>query len=101
MLGSGIITRPYAPTLYVLRADIPPDWRSRISMKGMILAAFVALGMTAGIAWVGVASLDNGVAVLINASSHSDPYDNTTNSHGGRYVGRANGSSVQTAQEAG
>jgi X-X-X-Leu-X-X-Gly heptad repeat protein len=42
-------------------------------MKEMILAAFFALTLTAGIA-----SLADGAAVLINASSHSDPHDNTT-----------------------
>ena len=38
---------------------------------------FVALAVTAGIASAGIASLDKGAAVLINASSHSDPNDNT------------------------
>jgi hypothetical protein len=71
-------------------------------MKGMILAVFVAFAITAGIASVGIASLDNAVAVLINASSHSDPYENATNSLGGQHVGGGSGcSSVQAEQEAG
>jgi hypothetical protein len=49
-------------------------------MKEMILAAFLALTVTAGIGSTGIASLADGAAVLINASSHSDPPDNTTNS---------------------
>jgi hypothetical protein len=56
-------------------------------MKEVILAAFVALAVTAGIASAGIASLADGAAVLINASSHSDPHDNTTSSLGGPYVG--------------
>jgi hypothetical protein len=71
-------------------------------MKGMILAAFAALGVTAYIASAGIASLANGVAVLINAYSHSDPYENATNSLGGQRVGGGSGcSSVQAEQEAG
>jgi hypothetical protein len=50
------------------------------SMKKMILAALVIVAMTAGIAFAGIDSLANGAAVLINASSHPDPYDNTANS---------------------
>jgi hypothetical protein len=45
-------------------------------MKGMIIAAFVAVAATAGIASVGIASLANGAAILINASSHLDPRGN-------------------------
>jgi hypothetical protein len=52
-------------------------------MKEMVLAAFVAATLTAGIASAGIASLADGAAVLINASSHSDPHDNATNSLGG------------------
>jgi hypothetical protein len=47
-------------------------------MKEMVLAAFVALTLTAGIASAGIASLADGAAVLINASSHSGPQDNAT-----------------------
>jgi hypothetical protein len=61
-------------------------------MKTMILAVFVAVAMTAGIASAGIASagiasLADGVSVLINASSHSDPHDNTINSPSGRNAG--------------
>jgi hypothetical protein len=60
-------------------------------MKRVILATFVAMAVTAGIASAGITSLASGAAVLINASSHSD-----------LHVGsRAGGSLVQTAQEAG
>jgi hypothetical protein len=45
-------------------------------MKGVILAAFVAVSVTAGIASAGIASLDDGAAVLINATAiqtHTTP----------------------------
>jgi hypothetical protein len=38
-------------------------------MKGAMLAAFVAVTVTAGIAFAGIASLTNGAAVLINATA--------------------------------
>ena len=38
-------------------------------MKGVILAAFVAVAVTAGIASAGIASLAGGAAVLINATA--------------------------------
>jgi hypothetical protein len=42
-----------------------------IPMKGMILAAFIAVGVTGGIASAGIGSLADGAAVLINASSRT------------------------------
>jgi hypothetical protein len=46
-------------------------------MKGVILAAFVAVAVTAGIASAGLASLADGAAVLINATgaiqTHATP----------------------------
>ncbi|HEY4172556.1 MAG TPA: hypothetical protein VGM42_05965 [Rhodopila sp.] len=41
-------------------------------MKKMMLAAFVALAVTAGIASAGIASLANGATILFNAVGHSD-----------------------------
>jgi hypothetical protein len=70
-------------------------------MKEMVLAAFVAIAVTAGIASAGIASLADGVAVLINASSYSNPHDNTNNGLGRPcVVGGADGSLVQTGQKA-
>jgi hypothetical protein len=46
----------------------------------MVLAMFVALAVTAGIASAGVASLADGVSVLINASSHWDPHESPISS---------------------
>jgi hypothetical protein len=46
-------------------------------MKGVILAAFVAVAVTAGIASAGIASLADGATVLINATgaiqTHTTP----------------------------
>jgi hypothetical protein len=45
-------------------------------MKGVILAAFVAIAVTAGIASAGIASLANGASILINATAiqtHTTP----------------------------
>lgn len=39
-------------------------------MKKMILAAFIALAVTAGIASAGIASLASGAAILLDATSH-------------------------------
>jgi hypothetical protein len=52
-------------------------------MKTMILAAFAALSLSAGIAQFAQA------APLASAqtSVHQGPYDNTANSLGGRFVG--------------
>ena len=55
-------------------------------MKAMVLAAFVALAVTAGIASAGIASLADGVTALINASGHSDLHDDTVNSFGSPYM---------------
>jgi hypothetical protein len=55
-----------------------------IPMKGMVLAALIAVGATASIASVGIRSLADGAAVLINASSHSGAYVNATYSPGER-----------------
>jgi hypothetical protein len=56
-------------------------------MKHMILAAFVAVTVTAGIASAGIASLANGATILLSATAHSGPYDNAANSLGGRAAG--------------
>jgi hypothetical protein len=58
-------------------------------MKSMILAAFVALAVTVGIASAGIASLADAATTLINATSHSDRHVNTAYSLGGPYVGGA------------
>jgi hypothetical protein len=45
-------------------------------MKGVILATFVAVAVTAGIASAGIASMANGATVLINATAiqtHTTP----------------------------
>ena len=60
-------------------------------MKKMILAAFVALTVTAGIASAGIASLADAATILISATGHSGPYDNTANSLGGRWAGGGGG----------
>jgi hypothetical protein len=47
-----------------------------IPMKGVILAAFVAVAVTAGIASAGIASLASGASILINATTiqtHATP----------------------------
>ena len=49
-------------------------------MKTMILAAFAALSLGAGVAQVAQAA-------TFPASVHQGPYDNTANSLGGRFVG--------------
>jgi hypothetical protein len=64
--------------------DILPDRKWRIPMKSMMLAAFIAFTVTAGIASVGIASLANGATTLLSATAHSGPYDNAANSLGGR-----------------
>jgi hypothetical protein len=60
-------------------------------MKKMILAVFVALAVTAGIASAGIDSLANAATILISATGHSGPYDNTANSLGGCYIGGGGG----------
>jgi hypothetical protein len=54
-------------------------------MKNLILAAFAALSLSAGVAQIAQA------APLSSAqtSVHQGPYDNTANSLGGRFVGGA------------
>jgi hypothetical protein len=52
-------------------------------MKSLVIAAFVALGLTAGIAPMTHAC----TAGSPQTTSHQGPYDNTANSLGGRYVG--------------
>ena len=52
-------------------------------MKSVILAAFAALILTAGIAQTAHAFPGEP-----QVTRHSGPYDNTANSLGGRYVGR-------------
>jgi hypothetical protein len=45
-------------------------------MKGVMLAAFVAVAVTAGIACAGIASLASGASTLINATAlqmHTTP----------------------------
>lgn len=65
-------------------------------MTRVFLAAFLAIAVTAGIASAGIASLANGAAILINASSHSvSPADISGLGRG------AGGSPAQTAQEPG
>jgi hypothetical protein len=56
-------------------------------MKCMILAAFVALTVTAGVASAGIASLANGATTLLSATTHSAPVDDAANSIGGRAAG--------------
>jgi hypothetical protein len=51
-------------------------------MKSMILAAFAALVLTAG-----VAQTAHAFPGEPQVTRHSGPYDNTANSLGGRYVG--------------
>jgi hypothetical protein len=69
----GLLTTPSKP-------DIPPDQRWRIPMKTMILAAFAALSLSAGVAQIAQAA-------TFPTAVHHGPYDNTANSLGGRYVG--------------
>jgi hypothetical protein len=52
-------------------------------MKTMILAAFAALSLSAGIAQFAQAAPLTGAQTTV----HQGPYDNTANSHGGGYVG--------------
>jgi hypothetical protein len=49
----------------------------------MILAVFVALAVSAGIASAGIASLADAATILINSTAHSGPHDNTVGSVGG------------------
>jgi hypothetical protein len=51
------------------KPDISPDRKWGIPMKGVVLAAFVAVAVGAGIASAGIASLAGGAAVLINATA--------------------------------
>jgi hypothetical protein len=51
-------------------------------MKTMVLAAFAALVLTAG-----VAQTAHAFPGEPQVTRHSGPYDNTANSLGGRYVG--------------
>jgi hypothetical protein len=60
-----------------LKTDIPPDDGWRIPMKKMMLAAFVALAVTAGIASAGIASLANGATLLLNAVAQSAAQEST------------------------
>jgi hypothetical protein len=52
-------------------------------MKNLILAAFAALSLTAGIAPMAHAFTTG----FPQTTTHQGPYDNTSNSLGGRYVG--------------
>jgi len=52
-------------------------------MKNLILAAFAALTLTAGIAPMAHAF----TAGFPQPTQHSGPYDNTANSLGGRFAG--------------
>jgi hypothetical protein len=40
-------------------------------MKGILLAVLIAVAVTGGIASVGIVSLSNGAALLIDAQNHS------------------------------
>lgn len=58
-------------------------------MKNLILAAFAALSLTAAVAPMASAqSLSHGWPT---STQHSGPYDNTSNSLGGRLAGTAGG----------
>jgi len=52
-------------------------------MKNLVLAAFAALSLSAGLAPMAHAF----TAGFPQTTHHSGPYDNTGNSLGGRYVG--------------
>jgi hypothetical protein len=69
------------------KPDISPDWIWRIPMKNLMLAAFAALSLTAGIAPMAHA-FTRGFPQM---TQHSGPYDNTANSEGGRFAGTAGG----------
>jgi hypothetical protein len=56
-------------------------------MKNLILAAFAALSLTAGIAPMAHAFTTG----FPQTTQHSGPYDNTTSSLGGRFAGNAGG----------
>ncbi len=56
-------------------------------MKNLILAAFAALSLTAGIAPMAHAFTRG----FPQSTQHSGPYDNTANSLGGRLGGAAGG----------
>lgn len=59
-------------------------------MKNLILAAFAALSLTAAVAPMASAqSLGHGWST--QNAQHSGPYDNTSNSLGGRSAGTAGG----------
>ena len=53
-------------------------------MKTMILAAFAALSLSAGVAQIAQAA-------TFQTTVHQGPYDNTANSLGGRWVGGGGG----------
>jgi hypothetical protein len=69
------------------KPDVPPDRRWRIPMKNLILAAFAALSLTAGIAPMAHAFTTG----FPQTTQHSGPYDNTGNSLGGRVGGGGGG----------
>jgi hypothetical protein len=56
-------------------------------MKNLMLAAFAALSLTAGIAPMAHAF----TAGFPQTTQHSGPYDNTASSQGGRFAGTAGG----------
>jgi hypothetical protein len=76
MLRYNITIWQVRPMCFSLKPDILPDRRWGIPMKGVILAAFVAVAVTAGIASAGIASLASGASILINATAiqtHATP----------------------------
>jgi hypothetical protein len=64
-----------------------PTDKWRVPMKNLMLAAFAALSLTAGIAPMAHAFTRG----FPQTSQHSGPYDNTGNSEGGRFAGTAGG----------
>jgi hypothetical protein len=87
MLQCSIIIRRHAPIFGPSKPDISPDWRWRVPMKNLMLAAFAALSLTAGIAPMAHAFTTG----FPQTTQHSGPYDNTANSEGGRFAGTAGG----------
>ncbi len=61
MLRRGIILGARVPIFRPSKPDISPDWRWRIPMKTMILAAFAALSLGVGVA--NAATFHNGSSV--------------------------------------
>jgi hypothetical protein len=47
---AGLFSDPVRPTNSRLKPDIPPDWRWRIPMKGMIVAALTVVSLGVGVA---------------------------------------------------